>query len=746
MSSSNLDDALRDLEKQVIDFSLAVEDETNNNHVNTTLSTNNSTTAIINNNKNLDTLTMQRQANMDRQPTPNSFIGTSDEDDDDNVCVAELRHRAKQQQQQQQQYHTASRSNTVKGTRSRNVPTTASTVSSLKRSVSSGGAGNKQFKISEPVPPLPPNLIPLMDQQQQQQQQQQQPRNDDDHDLKAAVQTAWAVLEAGGDNTINDNDNNNNNPINPTPKTTDTNHSPQTSINKVTAGVANTNLGAPMKTLTLRIYINDGTKHKTVQLTNLLTSAMVVQYFRKKGLLLDSSEDWTLFEVDYSHDIERPLRDWEIVMDTTSTWEHDTKSYLVVKKYKYRDSLMADSVLQKLYPPNYGWLTVEFKKGRWQRRFFYIMDNTIHHAKDNKGTGSIPLCHLSSFDVYTMLHHVRGSPTEFVFALRAQDKPHIFERPEDYMYLLAADDYDALRQWVLSIRSAKNMYHYQLYPHRVINPLGPIDAPSSTTTDVPPPSSRTSPNGDDVPLVTRNNTLRRYKSTKELRSTPSFSPNEEAIKNNGGLSRHGSRRGTGGGRGTDGPLINPFDRESFAKGSLLANSSENESAETTPRHSPIPPPSLPVAEELQQQSQTLIQIEDRVKFSKGSLLDKSVHGSNGNMSNSGPTTMGTSGLSRSKSSRETSSHHYTNEVAAGNGEGNTRRQMSVRRKPTTSRSNRRPEVPAMPTTPSVPSTGPLLQQDEDPEQAHTRRLMERQIKPLVNFNSPSSGFNPSRRY
>ena len=58
-----------------------------------------------------------------------------------------------------------------------------------------------------------------------------------------------------------------------------------------------------MKTLTLRIYINDGTKHKTVQLTSLLTSAMVVQYFRKKGLLLDSSEDWTLFEVDYSHDI-----------------------------------------------------------------------------------------------------------------------------------------------------------------------------------------------------------------------------------------------------------------------------------------------------------------------------------------------------------------------------------------------------------------------------------------------------------
>ena len=297
------------------------------------------------------------------------------------------------------------------------------------------------------------------------------------------------------------------------------------------------------------------------------------------------------------------------------------------------------------------------------------------------------------------------------------------------------------------------MYHYQLYPHRVVNPLGHIDAPSSTATssDIPQPpiSSRASPNGDDVPLVSRNNTLRRHKSTKELRSKPSFSGSEEANKNNGGLSRHGSRRGAG--RGTDGPLINPFDRESFSKGSLLANSNENEQIETTPRHSPIPPPppSLPVAEELQQQPQTLIQIEDRVKFSKGSLLDKSVHGSSGNMNSGGSGTSATSGLSRSKSTRESSSHHHhSNEVAAGNGEGTggTRRQMSVRRKPTTSRSNRRPEVPVMPAAPSIPGNGPLLQQDEDPEQAHTRKLMERQIKPLVNFNTPSSGFNPNRRY
>lgn len=58
----------------------------------------------------------------------------------------------------------------------------------------------------------------------------------------------------------------------------------------------------PLKTLTTRIYIDDAKNHKVVQLTNLLTTAMVIQYLRKKGLL-DSSNDWTLFEIDNDHGV-----------------------------------------------------------------------------------------------------------------------------------------------------------------------------------------------------------------------------------------------------------------------------------------------------------------------------------------------------------------------------------------------------------------------------------------------------------
>lgn len=53
---------------------------------------------------------------------------------------------------------------------------------------------------------------------------------------------------------------------------------------------------------TISIYINDLSTHKAVQLTNLLTTAMVVQYFKRKGLL-DQSDDWALFEVANSHGV-----------------------------------------------------------------------------------------------------------------------------------------------------------------------------------------------------------------------------------------------------------------------------------------------------------------------------------------------------------------------------------------------------------------------------------------------------------
>ncbi len=64
-----------------------------------------------------------------------------------------------------------------------------------------------------------------------------------------------------------------------------------------------------IKTLNTRIYIDDANNHRVVQLTNLLTSAMVIQYLKKKGLL-DPSNDWTLFEIANSHHVGKYIHDF----------------------------------------------------------------------------------------------------------------------------------------------------------------------------------------------------------------------------------------------------------------------------------------------------------------------------------------------------------------------------------------------------------------------------------------------------
>ena len=201
----------------------------------------------------------------------------------------------------------------------------------------------------------------------------------------------------------------------------------------------------------------------------------------------------------------------------------------------------------------------------------------------------------------------------------------------------------------------------------------------------------------------RSGTLRRHKSTKDLQKSNT-------------LSRHSSRRGRG---NNDGPLIDGFERDPFAKGSLLA-ASENESVDSGHNGSRQPTPAP------EDQPTTLIQLDDKVQFSKGSLLDKS-H----SVSPSG----GEGRLSRSKSTRETQHHSEAAEP---------RRHTSVRRKPTASSRNRRHDVPLPSAGTPVPGNGPLIRPDENAGQQHTRELMERQIKPLVNFNSPST-FDPRRR-
>lgn len=219
---------------------------------------------------------------------------------------------------------------------------------------------------------------------------------------------------------------------------------------------------------------------------------------------------------------------------------------------------------------------------------------------------------------------------------------------------------------------------YQSNPQRVLHPLTPPPPPpmeeksNSETT-----MTMTSSNSDDQPL-SRGNTIRRYKSMRDIKSKDS-----NGNSSSGKLSRSGTLR------------HRDFHDDEDDQGN----------------------------------NSTLIQIDDKVKFAKGSLLEQ--------REAAGATT---SGLSRSKSTRE------RGEDSVSNGEHyhQHRRYHSVRRRE--ARPTTRTDIPAVPAVPNaVVGNKTLLQLEGTPEQIHTRQLRERQMKPLLNFDESATTASSSRR-
>ncbi|KAI8884665.1 hypothetical protein K501DRAFT_332480 [Backusella circina FSU 941] len=534
----------------------------------------------------------------------------------------------------------------------------------------------------------------------------------EDEELRVAMERAWALLD-GKEQDEGDEPQHESNPT------------PVEAAQMVSSGRIQT---VPLRTLTTRIYIDDANNHKVVQLTNLLTSAMVIQYLKRKGLL-DSSDDWTLFEIANSHGVERPIREWEIVLDTVSAWEPDAGNALLVKKYSYHYTLTSENVLQKSTSLMHGWLSIEYKKGKWQKRYCFIKDNAIYHAKDNKNISSASiLCHLATYDVYTLLQPLKASPTPFVFSIRAQDKSSNFEREGDYIRFLAVEDQDEMKDWVLSIRYTKSNIQYKHHPNRVTNPLAHIqldnehqriDKRSNSVKSEEKPKQQQEQPKQDQNEEHASPPLRRHKSTRELQTKSNSNISDDHVKYISTLPRSESTRrvdetkkptrtGTTsrslGRSGTtrrtndepEGPLVDCSNPSAFAKGSLLA--AKEEQIEQQHRQ--------------HEESNTLIQIDDRVKFSKGSLLEQKV--------------------ARQKSVRDP----LTNTTII---EPEHRRHVSLKRKPTKSRHHDAPLPNTTPiTSTSPPPSSTLLRLDDTPERFHSRELLGRHVKPLVNFDSNDS--------
>ncbi|KAI9301438.1 hypothetical protein BJ944DRAFT_4711 [Cunninghamella echinulata] len=701
--STDLDDILQSLEKQVNDFTLDIHHggstqpntSAGNTFVKSTTDTPpaSSRTMISSSTSHTD---------LTRRVTKTRKIQLDSDDDDDDAVIGNL------------------------------LPNSPKSIG-LARSLSSGGKKfPKALLPEEPVPSLPTNVPPpppttIATNNTTTITQNNTVKHDEDNneeDLRQAMQLAWAVLDSEPVNS---------NPVEPSPSLLKQESVDNTATTSATALKHSPSLHNNMQhhrsatnavtvTMTTRIFIEDAKTYKTVQLTNLLTAAMVIQYLKRKELL-DNNDDWTIFEIANSHGIERPLRLWEIVTDITSCWEQHTKNALLVKRYGFYETLTADSLRDRALPVH-GWLNIEYKKGKWQKRYCFIKDNAIHQAKDNKCAGATVLCYLNSFDVYTTLQPHTASPTPFVFTLRAQDRAAIFEKEEDYIRYFSAENQSAMEDWVIGIRHAKSMYQYQQYPKRVLNPLAAVSSQGSSQEGV-----------------------RRHKSLKR---------DEES--NTGDSASNGRSRGMSQGE----TVKRKASTRGLSRSGTLRHRDDQQQHESNDGSAHLE----------DNNNNTLIQIDPKVQFSKGSLLDKaesiplstpssSINNNNNNVNNTPAHHNHTNGggLTRSKSTRDYSSsgnyhrskgddtvlsHHTSIRRKDRSGGGRQRDHHDVPL-PNTSSIMTSSASSSNPLSPSSKhhnsnssNNNTLLQLDNTPERFHTQSLLQRQMKPLINFNEKKS--------
>ncbi|CAG8627840.1 1932_t:CDS:2, partial [Dentiscutata heterogama] len=379
----------------------------------------------------------------------------------------------------------------------------------------------------------------------------------------------------------------------------------------------------------IKIYVEHIRKHKEISISSTMTALDVLNFFRNNDVI--SNDDvWALFEIANDFHIERPLRDWECLSKVMGTWESEKTNLFTLKKYSHRSSLtLQASAFDNAVPPMFGWLHLEIKKNKWKKRYCQVKDGALYHSKDTKGTNEVLLCSMISFDVYTCTQLRRRQPTKFGFALKSQDKISLFENPDDYIHFLCADNSEKNNDWVLSIRAAKNNIIRQERPD-----LFGVPDKISSQASVDSLSTTPSPIIAETPYTHQSGSSQWDNLRRHVRS-PKKTPQ--------GLGEHSTNDFTQ----TNSPVIpGPFksgsllsydeknlpikpvevEQVTFAKGSLLAsNDTLFEQAKERER---IRRANTGVGIIKDPNGNTFVQLDDTVKFNKGSLLSKNYNETN----------------------------------------------------------------------------------------------------------------------
>ncbi|KAI0233733.1 hypothetical protein L0F63_001890 [Massospora cicadina] len=238
--------------------------------------------------------------------------------------------------------------------------------------------------------------------------------------------------------------------------------------------------GANLKKITTNIYIESATNPQTVQLTSLSTPELIIEGLIETRKISDGVA-WAVIEVHETFGVSRALRPWEPIIDIIEHWEPDSPNALVIKP---RQGELLTPQVSRGSPVMAGWLQVEIRKGRWERRFAVLKFATLYLAKSESLGGAVALCTLQNHDVFSTTRPRPKAPKRPLFALKSQQSIMIFEKPdEDYIHFFACESEGVRDDWVLALRHSRSWAQYSAYLSRP-TPFSPFSDPALVAENV----------------------------------------------------------------------------------------------------------------------------------------------------------------------------------------------------------------------------------------------------------------------
>ncbi|KAJ9089416.1 hypothetical protein DSO57_1013354 [Entomophthora muscae] len=220
---------------------------------------------------------------------------------------------------------------------------------------------------------------------------------------------------------------------------------------------------ANLKKITTKIYLESAKNHQTVQLTSFSTPELVIEGLIEIKKLADNKE-WVMTEIHETFSVSRALKPWESILDVIEPWESDSPNALLIKP---RQGEILTPEVSRDSPFMEGWLQVEVRKGKWEKRYAVLKRATLYIAKSDSISGASAICTLQNFEAFTLMQPRPKAPKRPLFALKSQQSIMLFERPEeDYIHFFACSSVASRDDWVRALRHSRSWAQYSAFVTR----------------------------------------------------------------------------------------------------------------------------------------------------------------------------------------------------------------------------------------------------------------------------------------